>query len=125
MEIIKTNKSPKAIGTYSQAVKVDKYVFTSGQIAIDPLTEEVVCDTIDNEIRQVLANLENVLVEAGSSIHKVIKLNIYLIDLNNFDILNNILLDILNKKQLPARSTVQVSKLPRNVNIEIDAIGEI
>ena len=125
MKVIKTTKSPEAIGTYSQAVKSGNYIFTSGQIGIDPKTGKLVQDNIKLEIYQIFKNLENILLEGGSCIDKIIKLNIYIIDLSNFSILNEILKEILNVDKLPARSTVEVSRLPADANIEIDAIAEL
>ena len=124
MKIIKTNKSPEAIGTYSQGIIVDGYVFTSGQIGIDPDTGMLIQDNLKDEIVQIFKNIENVLIEGGSSLDSIIKLNIYMTDLGDFDILNNAMSELLNLDKLPARSTVEVSRLPKDANIEIDAIGK-
>jgi len=123
MKIIKSNKAPKAIGPYSQAVKDSSYIFTSGQIGINPETGEIISDNFESQVNQAFKNLESILIESGSSISKIIKLNIYLIDLNNFQQLNDLLLTILNINFLPARSTVEVSRLPKDAKIEIDAIA--
>ena len=125
MKIIKTKKSPEAIGTYSQGVRVGGYVFTSGQIGINPDTGMLIQDNLKDEIIQIFKNIENVLVEGGSSLESIIKLNIYMTDLGDFDILNNVMSELLNHEKLPARSTVEVSRLPKDANIEIDAVGEI
>lgn len=125
MKIIKTNKSPEAIGTYSQGIIVDGYVFTSGQIGIDPDTGMLIQDNLKDEIVQIFKNIENVLIEGGSSLDSIIKLNIYMTDLGDFDILNNVMSELLNLDKLPARSTVEVSRLPKDANIEIDAIGKV
>ena len=125
MKIIKTNKSPEAIGTYSQGIIVDCYVFTSGQIGIDPDTGMLIQDNLKDEIVQIFKNIENVLIEGGSSLDSIIKLNIYMTDLGDFDILNNVMSELLNLEKLPARSTVEVSRLPKDANIEIDAIGKV
>ena len=124
MKIIKTNKSPEAIGTYSQGIIVDGYVFTSGQIGIDPDSGMLIQDNLKDEIVQIFKNIENVLIEGGSSLDSIIKLNIYMTDLGDFDILNNVMSELLNLDKLPARSTVEVSRLPKDANIEIDAIGK-
>jgi len=125
MKIIKTKKSPEAIGTYSQGVRVGGYVFTSGQIGINPDTGMLIQDNLKDEIIQIFKNIENVLVEGGSGLGSIIKLNIYMTDLGDFDILNNVMSELLNHEKLPARSTVEVSRLPKDANIEIDAVGEI
>ena len=123
MKKIKSTRAPKAIGPYSQAIKDDSYVFTSGQIGISPETGEIVSDNFELQVIQAFKNLDFILIESGSSLSKVIKLNIYLIDLNNFQQLNDLLLTILNTDFLPARATVEVSRLPKDAKIEIDAIA--
>ena len=125
MKIIKTKKSPEAIGTYSQGIIAENYVFTSGQIGIDPDTGMLIQDNLKDEIVQIFKNIENVLIEGGSSLDNIIKLNIYMTDLGDFDILNNVMSELLNLDKLPARSTVEVSRLPKDANIEIDAIGKV
>ena len=125
MKVIKSIKAPKAIGPYSQAVKSKDYVFTSGQIGIDPATGEIINKDFKSQAAQAFKNLENILIDSGSSINKIIKLNIYLTDLDNFNILNSFLLDILDEEKLPARATVEVSRLPKDAYIEVDAIAEI
>ncbi len=124
MKIIKTKKSPEAIGTYSQGIIAENYVFTSGQIGIDPDSGMLIQDNLKDEIVQIFKNIENVLIEGGSSLDNIIKLNIYMTDLGDFDILNNVMSELLNLEKLPARSTVEVSRLPKDANIEIDAIGK-
>ena len=125
MEIVKTKKAPQAIGTYSQGVKTRGYVFTSGQIALCPLSNNLTQGNFRSEAAQVFKNLKNVLIASGSSVDNIIKLNIFLTNLENFKVLNEMLLDFLNKDALPARSTVEVSRLPMNARIEIDAIAEL
>ena len=123
MKVIKTDKSPLAIGTYSQATKVGKFIFTSGQIGINPETGLLVTGGIKFEIEQTLNNLENILLEGGSSLKKLVKINVYLTNLSNFNILNKIFKKRLNNEKLPARTTIEVSGLPKMANVEIDAIG--
>jgi len=125
MKIIKAKKSPKAIGAYSQGIQTERYVFTSGQIGIDPDTGMLVQDNLKDEIAQIFKNLENILIEGGSDLENIIKLNIYMIDLGDFDILNNTMLELLDNEKLPARSTVEVSRLPKDANIEVDAIARV
>ena len=125
MEIIKTEKAPAAIGPYSQGVKSNGFIFTSGQIAINPNTGELVNENFRAEAIQVFKNLESVLAEGGEGFESIVKMNIYLADLSNFDILNQIMSSIFNFKKLPSRSTVAVSRLPKDVSIEIDVVAEI
>tara|TARA_B100001964_G_C13871253_1_gene438781 strand:+ start:126 stop:509 length:384 start_codon:yes stop_codon:yes gene_type:complete len=119
--IIQSRKAPKAIGTYSQGIICDNLIFTSGQIPIDPRTNEVVSDIFEKQVEQVLYNLEQILIEAGSSKDKIIKLTVYLTDLSNFNKVNDVFLSFFIDN-FPARSLVEVSALPKNVNIEIEAI---
>ena len=125
MKVIKTNKAPNAIGPYSQAIICDGFIFTSGQIGINPISGKLANEDIKSEIEQIIQNLKNVLLEGGSSLSRIVKLNVYLKDLNHFEILNNICKDFFDKDSYPARSTFEVSKLPKNANIEIDAIATI
>tara|TARA_B100000131_G_scaffold310018_1_gene341194 strand:- start:3314 stop:3697 length:384 start_codon:yes stop_codon:yes gene_type:complete len=125
MKIIKTEKAPAAIGPYSQGVKSNGFIFTSGQIAINPNTGELVNENFRAEAIQVFKNLESVLAEGGEGFESIVKMNIYLADLSNFDVLNQIMSSIFNFKKLPSRSTVEVSRLPKDVNIEVDVIAEI
>ena len=120
-EIISTDLAPAAIGAYSQAVKVDKIVYISGQIPLDPQSMNVVSDDFALQAEQVFTNLEAVAHEAGSSLKDAVKLTVYLTDLENFSVLNEIMEKHI-KQPFPARAAVQVSKLPKNVSIEIDAI---
>lgn len=125
MKIIKTEKAPAAIGPYSQGVKSNGFIFTSGQIAINPNTGELVNENFRVEAIQVFKNLESVLAEGGEGLESIVKMNIYLADLSDFDVLNQIMSSIFNFKNLPSRSTVEVSRLPKDVNIEVDVIAEI
>tara|TARA_Y100000996_G_C22529651_1_gene645988 strand:+ start:1461 stop:1853 length:393 start_codon:yes stop_codon:yes gene_type:complete len=121
--IISTKNSPAAIGTYSQAVKVvGSMVFTSGQIPLDPITGDLVSDEFDEQAIQTLKNIEGILTERKCTIDNLIKLTVYVVDLSNFDILNKVFEDFFNKGSYPARSVVEVSKLPKNSQIEIEAI---
>ena len=121
--IISTKNSPAAIGTYSQAVKVvGSMVFTSGQIPLDPITGDLVSDEFDEQAIQTLKNIEGILTERKCTIDNLIKLTVYVVDLSNFDILNKVFEDFFNKESYPARSVVEVSKLPKNSQIEIEAI---
>ena len=120
-EIISTKKAPSAIGPYSQGMIVGDLVFTSGQIPLNPESGELVTE-ISKATVQVMANLSAVLEATGSSLEKVIKTTIFLQDLNDFEKVNEIYGDYF-KDNLPARSCVQVAKLPKGAIIEIEAIA--
>tara|TARA_Y100000739_G_scaffold169559_1_gene147429 strand:+ start:92 stop:481 length:390 start_codon:yes stop_codon:yes gene_type:complete len=123
LKTVNTKKSPQAIGPYSQAKIVNNLVFTSGQIPLK-VDGEIIENDFELECKQVLANLEEVLLESGSGLDGIIKLTVYLTDLNKFGILNEIFKEYFNEN-LPARSTVEVSKLPMNARVEIEAVGLI
>jgi len=120
-EIISTEKAPAAIGTYSQAVKVDKTVYVSGQIPLDPETMEVVEGGINAEIERVFDNLTAVCEAAGGSLQHIVKLNIFLIDLTNFPTVNEIMGRYF-EQPYPARAAIGVASLPKNVGVEMDAV---
>jgi 2-iminobutanoate/2-iminopropanoate deaminase len=123
-KLINTNKAPKAIGTYSQGTIFNNLVFTSGQICINPQNGELNNSTFKDEVRQVISNLNGVLTEAGSGLDKILKLTVYITDLSLFSELNEVFLEVFPSNP-PARSAVEVSALPMNVSIEIEAIGSI
>ena len=120
-EPIQTNKAPKAIGAYSQAIKSGEFLFISGQIPLNPETMKVVDSSFEDSAQRVISNIENICKEAGASLDDIVKLNIYLIDLENFDILNKIMEERFSEP-FPARATVEVARLPKDVMIEMDAI---
>ncbi|ARF17568.1 RidA family protein [Sporosarcina ureae] len=121
MEYVKTEQAPQAIGPYSQAVKVNGVVYTSGQIPLT-LAGEVIGDGIEEQTNQVLQNLSKVLEEAGSSLQKVIKTTVFIQDMNEFGALNAIYEEHFGEHK-PARSTVEVARLPKDVRVEIEAIA--
>ena len=123
MNKIKTDKAPQAIGAYSQGVAADKFVFTSGQIGINPETGELAMENFEAEVLQVLKNVQSVLEAGGSDINNAVKLSVFITDLSNFKLVNNVFIDFFNG-DYPARSVVEVSALPLNANIEIEAIGK-
>ena len=123
MKTINTKKAPQAIGPYSQAKVVNNFIFTSGQIPLKP-DGTIISGNFELECIQVLDNVKAILESSGSKMTNIIKLTVYLTDLSNFDILNNIFDKYFNDS-LPARSTVEVSKLPKNSRVEIEAIGFI
>ncbi|MGR3218927.1 MAG: RidA family protein [Candidatus Anammoxibacter sp.] len=121
-EIITINNAPAAIGPYSQAVKAGQFIFVSGQIPIDPASGNIISDDVQAQTKQVIENIKNILSAAGSSLEKVVKTTIYLTNLADYAIVNETYGDYF-KHSLPARATVEVSKLPKDVHIEIDAIA--
>ena len=122
MEKIYTKNAPDAIGPYSQAVKVNGFVFTSGQIAINPETGNVEATTISAQTEQVCKNLKNVLEAAGSSLDKAVKTVCFLADMNDFAAFNAVYGEYFSSK--PARSCVAVKTLPKNVLVEVEVIAE-
>jgi len=122
IEVVKTNKAPEAIGPYSQAIVTGSFVYTSGQIPINPQTGEVVDGGIEEQAKQVLENLKNVLEAAGSSLNKVVKTTVFIKDMDSFAKVNEVYAKYFSEPY-PARSCVEVSKLPKGVLIEIEAVA--
>ena len=123
-KLIFTNKAPAAIGPYSQAIQWGDVVFISGQVAFIPATGELNNNTFEDEVNQVIDNLDAICKEAGASLDNILKLSIFLTDLANFDAVNNLMKERFSEP-FPARSTIEVSRLPKDVNIEMDAILSI
>ena len=121
-KIITIKNAPAPVGPYSQAIKKDNTLYASGQIAIDPISNELVIDTIHKETHQVMKNIEAILEAAEMSWDNIIKCSIFLSDMNNFGTVNEIYSSYFNKSY-PARETVEVSCLPKNVNVEISFIA--
>ena len=121
MKIIETDNAPKAIGTYSQAVKVNGFLFISGQIPLDPSTMELV-EGIENQINQVFENINQILKADGMDFSNVVKLSVLLEDLSHFEKVNEIMASIFSKPY-PARAAYEVSKLPKGSSVEIDTIA--
>ena len=121
---ISTNKAPAAIGPYSQAIQWGDVVFISGQVAFIPGSGELNNNTFEDEVNQVIDNLDAICKEAGGGLDNILKLSIFLTDLSNFDAVNNLMKERFSKP-FPARSTIEVSRLPKDVNIEMDAILSI
>lgn len=120
-EIIATDRAPAAIGTYSQAVKVDNTVYLSGQIPLDPSTMELVEGDIAIQIKRVFDNLSAVAEAAGGSLKDVIKLNVFLTDLTNFPTVNEVMASYFDEPY-PARAAIGVAALPKGANVEMDAV---
>ena len=122
--VIQTSDAPKAIGTYSQGIRSKNLVFTSGQIPINPKTDELIIGDFKAEVNQVLTNLDAIFKGGGSSLQSVVKLTVFLTDLSYFVQVNEVF-DSFFPKDPPARSALQVSALPMNARIEIEAIGYV
>lgn len=120
-EIIHTPNAPQAIGTYSQAVKIDNIVYLSGQIPLDPNTMEVVDGDIREQIIRVFNNLKAVAEAAGGDLSDIVKLNVYLTDLANFPIVNEVMGEFISEPY-PARAAIGVAALPKGVGVEMDAV---
>ena len=122
-KIIFTEKAPAPIGPYNQAVLVGNTLYTSGQIAIHPKTGEMVTANIEEETQQVMQNMKAVLEAAGMTFENVVKTTIFIMNMNDFGSINTVYGSYFNEKTAPARETVQVACLPKNVNVEISMIA--
>ena len=122
-KVIQTNLAPAPIGPYNQAIMQNNILYTSGQIAMDASSGELILDSIERETHKVMENLEAILKEAGLSFEQVVKTSIFLSDMNNFEKVNQVYASYFNEENAPARETVQVARLPKNVNVEISAIA--
>ena len=120
--IINTKDAPQPIGPYSQAVKVDKTLFVSGQIAINPATGNLMLDNVHEETNQIMRNIGAILKAAGMDYANIVKTTIFLTNMNNFSSVNEVYGSFF-KNDFPARETVQVSRLPKDVNIEISVVA--
>ena len=120
--IVKTDKAPDAIGPYSQAVKTDSMVFVSGQLAFDPATGELMTDDIKTETRQAMNNLKTILEAAGSGLEKVVKTTLFIKNMDDFPLINEVY-GAFFSQNYPARACVEVARLPRDANIEVEAVG--
>jgi 2-iminobutanoate/2-iminopropanoate deaminase len=121
-EIISTKEAPEAIGPYSQAIKANGLIFTSGQIAIDPTTQQVVAGDVSAQTERVLRNVAAILEAAGSGLHQVVRSTVFLKSMNDFAAMNAVYGKYFSGKP-PARSTVEVARLPKDVLVEIDVIA--
>ncbi|KAI7907934.1 endoribonuclease L-PSP [Cokeromyces recurvatus] len=119
---VHTDNAPKAVGPYSQAIKVNGFVYTSGQVAIDPTTGKLIEGDIKEQTKQVFSNLSEVLKAAGSSLEKVIKTTVFLKDMNNFAAMNEVYASYFTT-QLPARSTIEIARLPLDAAVEIECVA--
>jgi len=123
-EIISTDKGPKAIGPYSQAVKAGGFIFTAGQVAFDPATNQIIEGDVARQTTRVLENLKAIVEAAGSSFDRAVKATVYLKDMNDFAAMNEVYARFFTTNP-PARSTIEAARLPRDVRVEIDLIVAI
>lgn len=122
IETVSTESAPKALGPYSQALKVNGFVYCSGQIPINPVTNAIEAVTIEDQTRQVITNLKNVLEAAGTSLAAVVKTTVFIKDMNDFAALNGVYAEMFGETK-PARSCVEVARLPKDVKVEIEAVA--
>jgi 2-iminobutanoate/2-iminopropanoate deaminase len=121
-EVVATHNAPQAIGPYSQAIRANGLIFVSGQIPLNPLTQQIVEGGMAEQTEQVIANLEAILKAAGSGLDKVVRTTVYLKDMNEFAAMNDIYERFFPQRP-PARSTIEAARLPKDVRVEIDAIA--
>ena len=124
MQTISTPNAPAALGPYSQAIVANGMVYCSGQIPIDPATNTIHAETIEEQTRQAITNLKNVLEAAGSGLDKVVKTTVFISDMNDFAALNAVYAELFGDSK-PARSCVQAARLPKDVKVEIEAIAAL
>ena len=123
-QVISTSSAPAALGPYSQAIKVGNMVYCSGQIPINPASGLVEAVTVEDQTRQAITNLKNVLEAAGGGLHSVVKTTVFISDMNDFAAVNGVYAELFGDTK-PARSCVQVARLPKDVKIEIEAIAAL
>jgi len=121
-DVIATKSAPQAIGPYSQAIRANGFIFTSGQIPIDPSTQQIIAGDVAAQTERVLKNVSAILTVAGSSLEKVIRTTVFLKDMNDFAAMNEVYGRYFTSTP-PARSTVEVARLPKDVSVEIDVIA--
>ena len=121
--VIKTKNAPSAVGTYSQGIIANGFIFTAGQIPLSPKTNKLVTGDIDMQVGQIFNNLDAICIAGGSSISNAVKLTVFLTDLKLAPHINNVIESRFDSKSFPARSMIQVSKLPMNSTVEIECIA--
>ena len=122
-KVINTNKAPLPVGPYNQAVLVDKTLYISGQVALNPKNNELIQGSIEDETHQIMINIKSILNEAGLDFKNIVRSKIYLTDMNNFSKVNQVYGSFFEKNHEPARTTLEVSGLPLGVDVEIDMIA--
>ena len=121
-EVISTEHAPKAIGPYSQAIRANGFIFVSGQTPIDPSNQQLITGTVGEQTERVLRNIEGILKQAGSSMHKIVRCGVFLKDMNDFAAMNEVYARFFPSTP-PARTTIQAARLPKDCQVEIDAIA--
>ena len=121
-DIVSTEKAPKALGPYSQAIRAGGFIWCSGQIPVDPAANAVTATTIEGQTRQAITNLKHVLEAAGAGLDKVVKTTVFISDMNDFAALNAVYAEMFGDTK-PARSCVQAARLPKDVKLEIEAVA--
>ena len=126
-DVILTDRGPKPIGPYSQAIRANGFLFVSGQVALDPKTGEMAGEDIRQQTERTLENVKGILEAAGSHLHRVVKTTVFLKDMNDFAAMNAVYATYLAPQGVtpPARTTVEVSRLPKDVLVEIDLVAEV
>lgn len=124
LKVISTKNAPSAIGAYSQAIKAGDFIYISGQIPLVPNSMELVSEDFNDQVNQVLSNLNAIVIEAGCQLNDIVKLNVYLKDLEDFKSVNDAMSKVF-EQPFPARAAVEVSRLPKDVLVEMDAIAYI
>ena len=122
-KVLHTPNSPKSVGTYNQAIECNNFIFTSGQIGIDPASNKLVEGGITKEINQLFQNIDSILKDSNLDRSHIIKLTVFLIDIDQFGIINEAFKEFFGSIEFPTRSTVEVSKLPMGANVEIECIA--
>ena len=123
-QIIKTDGAPQAIGTYSQAVRAGDTLYVSGQVPLDPATGELLSGDMERQVRRVFDNLKAVVEAAGADFSRVVKLNVYLVDLKHFALVNQVMAQYF-REPYPARAAVGVAALPRGAQVEMDCVAHL
>ena len=121
-KVIQTDQAPKAIGPYSQAIRTDSMVYTAGQVGLDPVTGELISNSVEEQTRQALTNVRKVLEAAGSTMDQVVKTTVFLKDMNDFAKMNSIYAEFFGENP-PARSTIAVAGLPKGAQVEIEVVA--
>ena len=124
-KIIKTDKAPLPIGSYNQGVVSNGFVFTAGKVAIDPKTSKLIDGNFKDRVNQIFDNLENILIETGSSLSNAVKFTVFLTDIDNYADINKVFNSRLDEETAPARSLVEVSGLPAGTDVEIECVAVI
>ena len=124
-KIINTNKAPSPIGAYNQGIVTNGFVFTAGQVAIDPATGNLIEGSFKERVRQVMKNLNSILEESGTNFSNVVKFTVFLTDMSNYAAVNEVFSEFIKESNAPARSLVAVSALPAGTDIEIECVATV